>query len=70
MLPIALAQVGETVVIRKITGDEKIRQRLAELGFVVDEEVTVLNASYGNMIVKVKESRIAIGTDMASRIWV
>ena len=70
MLPIALADVGETVVIRKITGDEKIRQRLAELGFVVDEEVTVLNASHGNMIVKVKESRIAIGMDMASRIWV
>ncbi len=70
MLPIALSDVGETVVIRKITGDEKVRQRLAELGFVVDEEVTILNASHGNLIVRIKESRIAIGMDMANRILV
>ena len=70
MLPIAFAEVGETVVIRKITGDEKVRQRLAELGFVVDEEVTVMSASHGNLIVKVKESRIALGMDMANRILV
>ena len=47
-----------------------VLQRLAELGFVVDEEVTVLSASYGNLIVKVKEARIAIGLDMANRILV
>ena len=70
MLPIALSDVGETVVIRKITGDEKVRQRLAELGFVVDEEVTILNASHGNLIVRIKESRIAIGMDMANMILV
>ena len=70
MYPIAMASVGEKVVIRKITGDEKVRQHLAELGFVVDEEVTVLSASYGNLIVKVKEARIAIGLDMANRILV
>ena len=70
MLPMSMAGVGEKVVIRKITGDEKVRQRLAELGFVVDEEVTILSASYGNMIVKVKDSRIAIGLDMANRILV
>ena len=70
MLPMAMAKVGEKVVIRRITGDERVRQRLAELGFVVDEEVTVLSASYGNLIVKVKEARIAIGLDMANRILV
>ena len=70
MLPMAMAKVGEKVVIRRITGDEKVRQRLAELGFVVDEEVTVLSASYGNLIVKVKDARIAIGMDMANRIFV
>ena len=70
MLPISMAEIGDTRVIRKITGSEKIRQRLAELGFVVDEEITVLNASHGNLIVKVKESRIAIGLDMANRIMV
>ena len=70
MLPMAMAGVGEKVVIRKITGNEKVRQRLAELGFVVDEEVTILSASYGNLIVKVKDARIAIGLDMANRILV
>ncbi len=70
MLPLAMAGVGEKVVIRKITGSEKIRQRLAELGFVVDEEVTIMSASCGNLIVQVKASRIAVGMDMANRIFV
>ena len=70
MYPIAMASVGEKVVIRKITGDEKVRQHLAELGFVVDEEVTVLSASEGNLIVKVKDARIALGMGMANRILV
>ena len=70
MLPLAMTGVGEKAVIRKITGSEKVRQRLAELGFVVDEEVTVMSASYGNLIVKVKEARVALGLDMANRILV
>ncbi len=70
MYPIAMASVGEKVVIRKITGDEKVRQHLAELGFVVDEEVTVVSASDGNLIVQVKDSRIALGLGMANRILV
>ncbi len=70
MYPIAMAGVGETVTIRKITGDDKVRQHLAELGFVVDEEVTVVNEVAGNLILKVKDSRIAIGMSMASRILV
>ena len=70
MLPLSMAGVGETVVIRKITGDDKVRQHLAELGFVVDEQVTVVSESGGNLIVKVKDSRIAIGLSMANRILV
>ena len=70
MLPISMAGVGETVTIRKITGDDKVRQHLAELGFVVDEEVTVVSESGGNLILKVKDSRIAIGLSMAGRILV
>ena len=70
MLPMAMAGVGEKVVIRKITGNEKVRQRLAELGFVVDEEVTIMSASCGNLIVQVKASRIAVGMDMANKIFV
>ena len=70
MLPLAMAGVGEKVVIRKIAESEKIRQRLAELGFVVDEEVTIMSASCGNLIVQVKASRIAVGMDMANKIFV
>ena len=70
MLPLAMAGVGEKVVIRKIAGSEKVRQRLAELGFVVDEEVTIMSASCGNLIVQVKASRIAVGMDMANKIFV
>jgi len=69
-MPISMSRVGETVVIKKITGDEKVRQHLAELGFVVDEEVTVVSEAGGNLILKVKDSRIAIGLGMANRILV
>lgn len=70
MIPISMSRAGETVVIRKITGDEKVRQHLAELGFVIDEEVTVVSEAGGNLILKVKDSRIAIGLSMANRILV
>ena len=70
MLPLAMAGMGEKVVIRKIAGSGKIRQRLAELGFVVDEEVTIMSASCGNLIVKVKDARLAVGMDMANKIFV
>jgi len=70
MMPISMSGAGETVVIKKITGDEKVRQHLAELGFVVDEEVTVVSEAGGNLILKVKDSRIAIGLSMANRILV
>ncbi|MBP1583132.1 MAG: ferrous iron transport protein A [Victivallales bacterium] len=70
MLPMALAEAGAKVVIRKITGDDKVRQHLAEMGFVVDEEVTIVSSSAGNLIVKVKDSRVAIGPGLANRIFV
>ena len=70
MMPISFSKAGETVVISKITGDEKVRQHLAELGFVVDEEVTVVSEAGGNLILKVKDSRIALGLSMANRILV
>ena len=65
-----MAKTGEMVVIKKITGDDKVRQHLAELGFVVDEEITVVNEVSGNLILKVKDSRIAIGLSMANKILV
>ena len=69
MMPLAMAKSGETVVIRKITGKDSIRQHLAELGLVVDESVTVVSELGGN-ILQVKDSRIALDRSMATRIMV
>ena len=68
MMPLAMAKPGETVVIRKITGKDEVRQHLAELGFVVDGEVTVVSELGGNLILQVKDSRIALDRAMANRI--
>ena len=55
MMPLTMAKAGETVTIKKITGKDEIRLHLAELGFVVDSEVTVVNEIAGNLILQVKE---------------
>ncbi len=70
MLPLTLSAVGETHTIRKITGKDDVRLRLAELGFVVGESVTVLSENGGNMILAVKSSRIALDKKLISRIMV
>ena len=69
MMPLTMAKAGETVTIKKITGKDEIRLHLAELGFVVDSEVTV-NEIAGNLIIQVKESRIALDKTMANRIMI
>ena len=68
MMPLTMAKQGETVTIRKITGKDEVRQHLAELGFVVDGEVTVVSELGGNLIPQVKDSRIALDRAMANRI--
>ena len=68
MLPLMTANVGDTVTIGKITGKDEVRQHLAELGFVVGTEVTIISAPDGNLIVSVKDSRVGIDRAMASRI--
>jgi len=70
MVPVTMAKSGDNVVIRKITGSDKIRQHLAELGFVVDGRVTVVNEIAGNLILQVKDSRIALDKSMANRIMI
>lgn len=70
MMPLTMAKAGETVTIRKITGKDDVRQHLAELGFVVDSDVTVISGITGNIIVQVKESRIALDKTMANRIMI
>jgi ferrous iron transport protein A len=70
MMPLTMAKPGETAVIRKISGKDEVRQHLAELGFVVDSDVTVVSEIAGNLIVQVKDSRIALDKTMANRIMV
>ena len=67
-MPLTMAKQGETVTIRKITGKDEVRQHLAELGFVVDGEVTVVSELGGNLILQVKDSSIALDRAMANRI--
>ena len=70
MMPLTMAKAGETVTIRKITGKDEVRLHLAELGFVVDRQVTIVNEIAGNLIVQVKESRLALDKTMANRIMI
>ena len=70
MMPSAMVKTGETGVIRKITGRDEVRQRLAELGFVVGERVTVVSELGGNLILSVKDCRVALDRTMAMRIMV
>ena len=70
MMPLAMADAGTPYTIQKITGKDEVRQHLAELGFVVGEPVRVVNELAGNLILSVKDSRIALDRDMAMRIMV
>ena len=70
MMPLTMAKAGDTVTIRKITGKDEVRLHLAELGFVVDSQVTIVNEIAGNLIVEVKESRLALDKTMANRIMI
>ena len=70
MLPLTMASQGEPMTIKKIGGKEETRRFLENLGFVTGGMVTVVSEIGGNMIVNVKDSRVAIGKDMANKIMV
>ena len=70
MMPLSYANPGEEAVIRKVGGSTEVRKHLENLGFVVGGTATVIASLNGNLIVKVKESRVAIDEDMARRIMV
>lgn len=70
MMPLSLAVVGEENTIKKIGGNAEMKQHLENLGFVVGGNVTVITALGGNVIVNVKESRVAISEEMARKIMV
>ena len=69
-MPLSMAPMGETTVVKKVGGKPEVRQHLEKLGFVPGSEVTVVNEANGNLIVNVMESRVAIGRDMALKIMV
>ena len=70
MLPLTMASQGEPVTIKKIGGKQETKKFLETLGFVVGGTITVISEINGNMIVNVKDSRVAIGKDMANNIMV
>lgn len=70
MLPLTMASQGEPVTIKKIGGKQETKKFLETLGFVIGGTITVVSEINGNMIVNVKDSRVAIGKDMANKIMV
>ena len=70
MMPLTLAEPGEENIIRRIGGKQEIKAHLENLGFIAGATVTVINTIGGNVIVNVKESRIAISKEMAQKIMI
>ncbi len=70
MLPLYVATPGEEIIIRRIGGSPEVKQHLADLGFVVGGTVTLINVLNGNVIVNVKDSRVALDAEMARRIMI
>lgn len=70
MMPLSFAEVGEKNIIRRIGGQDDAKRHLNNLGFVEGSEVEIVTEAAGNMIVIVKETRIGISKEVASRIVV
>ncbi len=70
MIPLTMADLGRENVVRRVGGSPQVRRHLEELGFTAGGTVTVVSSLGGNIIVKVKESRIAISKEMAQRIMI
>lgn len=70
MMPLSLADVGEENIIKKVGGSPEVKKHLENLGFVAGGIVTVVNTLGGNVIVNVKESRVAVSEEMARRIMI
>lgn len=70
MMPLSFADAGEENIIKKVGGSPEAKKHLENLGFVVGGTVTVISTIAGNVIVNVKESRVAISKEMANKIMV
>ena len=69
-MPLTMARAGESNIIQRVTGRDEVRRHLAELGFVAGARVTVVSEIAGNMILSVKDSRVALDRGMATRIMI
>ncbi|MDY2790810.1 MAG: FeoA family protein [Lachnospiraceae bacterium] len=69
-MPLSMVKEGEPSIIKKVGGKEETRKFLENLGFVIGATVTVISVIGGNVIVNIKDSRVAIGRDMANKIMV
>ena len=70
MMPLVFANIGENNIIRKVTGSAEVKRHLENLGFVPGGNVSIISANAGNIIVNVKETRVAISEEMGRRIFV
>ena len=70
MMPLNLANAGETQIIRKIGGNPEVKKHLENLGFTIGGEISIVSTLGGNLIVKVKESRVAVSDELARKIMI
>ncbi len=70
MMPLTFCKTGELSTISRISGSDEVKSHLNDLGFVVGAQISIVNELAGNIIVNVKESRIAIDKNMANKIMV
>ena len=70
MIPLILADPGEEAIIKKVGGSPEMKKHLEDMGFTAGGSVTVMNTIGGNLIVKIKESRVAISKEMAQKIMI
>lgn len=70
MMPLSLANIGEENLILKVGGNPEVKKHLEDLGFVAGGTATLISSMGGNVIVKVKESRVAVSEEMARKIMV
>ncbi len=70
MMPLTLADMGEEAVIKRVGGSPDMKKHLEDMGFTAGGAVTVMNTIGGNLIVKIKESRVAISKETAQKIFI
>ena len=70
MMPLIFAEPGQEQIIKKIGGSPEVKKHLEDLGFNVGGEVSVVNTLGGNLIVKIKESRVAVSEELAGKIFI